>query len=171
MKKAVISSALGLASVLAVPAVALAAATPTFTNDVIVPNVSIGQLKLSESPAVARKSFPGKDCNTSGCDYGAADGAWSVSVVFVQTSKHAKPIVGQISILASKPDTPVDSLKTTRSIGIGSTAAQVKKAYPHTTGSPAEGGYVIAGQGEHRTNFQISNGRVIGVTMSSVRLG
>jgi hypothetical protein len=174
VKKSILG-AVALAS-LAVPAISVAAAAapaPKFATDLIVPNKSLGGLVLGSTPAAARKVFGAKDCNSSGCTYTGSGGV-SANVIFATTKTVKKPFVGRISItggLTGGSAGPFGALKTAKGIGIGSTAQQVKAAYPHATGSVKLGGFSIKGPGEHATGFTLGSGKVTSITMESVSFG
>ncbi len=67
-------------------------------------------------------------------------------------------------------DTPLDRFKTAKGIGIGSTVAKLKQAYPHLKKSNAAL-FDLAGPGESLTLFEIEEGRVAGISMQSIHLG
>ena len=154
------------------PAVSLAAATtPRFPSNTIVPNKSVGGLSLGASPSAARQVFGTKACPSSGCIYSGPDGL-TANVLFGSVKAHTAPTILEITVSAPEgPRAPLDELQTARGVGLGSTAAAVKKAYPHATGSPSRGGYFIAGPGEHSTTFGIEKNRVTSISMVSVHLG
>jgi hypothetical protein len=66
--------------------------------------------------------------------------------------------------------TPLAALKTAKGIGLGSTAAAVKRAYPHVTGNALDG-YEIKGHGEYGTEFHFLHGRVTLIQMQAVHFG
>jgi hypothetical protein len=159
---------------------ALAVALPTFKSDLIVPNQSLAGVKLKSTYKEAVKAFSSgaKGCSTTkGCSWASAGGP-SFSIVFARLTTKGKPIVAEISIRAGESSTgkpvysgPLLALKTSSGIGLGSSASAVKHAYPHATGGPSRGGYVVKGSGERATNFQIEDGHVAGIAMQGVHLG
>jgi hypothetical protein len=168
-----IPGAIALTALLAVPAVSLAAASgpaPRFSGDTIVPNVSVGGLTLNAPAATERRVFAAKECSRGGCSYSAADGA-SVSVLAYQKSKHSKLLIGRISVNVEpgKGD-PFSALKTSRGIGIGSSYAAVKKAYPNAK-KVGTGILEIKGHGTFLTTFQCTSGNVTSIGMESVQFG
>lgn len=171
MKKLIALGAMTLATPMLLPAASLAAVPPKFTSTSIVPNVSLAQFKLGEPAAAARRGFPAADCTSSGCDYQPSGATWSVNLLFVRTSTHGRLFLGQISVLSSKPGTPVDALSTSRGITIGSTVAAVKRAYPHATGNPKLGDLFIKGPGEHSTTITFVDGKVTGFALRSINVG
>jgi hypothetical protein len=169
-----IPGAMALASLLAVPAVALAAAAsgpaPKFAAATIVPNVSLGGLTLNAPTATARRVFAAKECSRGSCSYTAADAA-SVSVLAYQKTKHSKTLIGRIfiSVPPGQSD-PVPALKTAQGIGIGSSYAAVKKAYPNAK-KVGQGALQIKGHGTFSTVFQATGGKVVSIGMESVQFG
>jgi hypothetical protein len=161
---------------------AWAAKLPTFKSDLIVPNKSLAGVTLKSTYKKAVKAFRSgaSGCSTTtGCVYRAADGA-TFSIQFARLTATSKPIVAQISILAGdkvtgtheKPlfDTPLAALKTAKGIGLGSTRAALKRAYPHATGNAVEG-FTIKGHGEYATSFHLLDGRVTDIQMQALPLG
>jgi hypothetical protein len=180
MRKLIGAGAVALVS-LSLVATAFAAGLPTFKTDLIVPNQSLAGVKLKSTYPEAVRAFASgaKGCSTSKCSYQAADGA-TFSVLFARLTAKSKPIVAQIAIQAGDKTsgttetpvftTPLAALKTAREIGLGATAAAVKRAYPHVTGNTLNG-YEIKGHGEYGTSFHFLHGRVTLIQMQAVDLG
>jgi hypothetical protein len=166
---------------LALPAGAQAA-LPTPHSTLIVPVKSLAGLKLGASLASATAAWgKGGTCGESGCNYESKnDKDGSASFVVAQTSVTAPIAVVKVSIVAgltslASPakknfDTPLDRFKTANGIGIGSTAAKLKHAYPHLK-KPSTDLYELAGPGESLTLFEVEEGRVSGISMQSIHLG
>jgi hypothetical protein len=153
----------------AAPAATAATAAPKLTSDQIVPNKSIGGLTLNGSVASARKVFGAAACNTGGCDYAGPNNTWTLSVMFATTAKKAKPKIVSITFFEPTPTSSAPALQTAQGIGIGSTAAAVKKAYPHLLGSPTTGLYTSTKA--LATAYEIEKGHVSEISMHSVHLG
>jgi hypothetical protein len=158
------------------------AALPTPRSTLIVPVKSLAGVKLGASLASATTAWgQGGTCSESGCNYESKnDKDGSAGFVLAQTSATAPIQVVKVSIdagltsLASGAkknfDTPLDRFKTADGIGIGSTAAKLKHAYPHLK-KPTTGLYELAGPGESLTLFEVEEGRVAGISMQSIHLG
>ena len=67
-------------------------------------------------------------------------------------------------------DTPLAAIKTASGIGLGSTVAALKHAYPHITGSALDG-FAIKGHGAYETRFNLLHGRVTLIQLDGVALG
>jgi hypothetical protein len=168
-----IPGAVALASMLAVPAVSIAAASapaPKFSSDLIVPNKSLGGLTLNAPAASAKKIFGSKACSSTGsCSYETTDA--TLSLVTYQKTRHSKPLIGEISVSAvpGRSD-PFTALQSARGIGLGSSYAAVKKAYPNAK-KFGPGELEIKGHGTFETNFQFAGGKVTRIGMASVQFG
>jgi hypothetical protein len=167
---------------LSLVATAFAAGLPTFKSDLIVPNKSLAGVKLKSTYPEAVQAFSSgaKGCSvTKGCSYRAADGA-TFSILFARLTTKGKPFAAEISIQAGDKvtgttetpvfSTPLAALKTANGIGLGSTAAAVRRAYPHATGNTLQG-YGIKGPGEYGTSFNFLHGRVTLIEMHAVDVG
>jgi hypothetical protein len=173
--------------VLALPAVALAS-FPKFKKTLIVPNKSVGSLKLKVSYGTAIKELgtnKGGECTKSGgCHWGTVS-TGGFSFFMVASKAGATPTVTAITIGAPEnPSTgaarftgPLMKLKTSKKIGLGSTAKAIKHAYPgikvYST-SKTSGEYVIYGKGSvskrPSTTFTVTNGRVVDIGVESRQL-
>ena len=162
----------GLCLALAVPATAVAASAPKFPSDSIVPNVSLGGLKLNAPTNTAKAVFPAKDCNGGGCSYTAPDNTWSLSVMFAQKTKTAKPVIGEITLYGTPTASGLPSLASSSGVGIGSTTATLKKAYPHLVGN-AKNGYGTTADYMKlpATRYGILSGRVNEISIRSFNFG
>ena len=174
MKKVLVMTAVALAC-LGSTATALAAssALPTFKSDLIVPNRSLAGVSLFSTDTGARRAFRtgGSSCSVKrGCVYESRDGS-SFSIGFAITKSRRTPFVGEITISAADGfHTPLASLKTADGIGLGSTAAAVKRAYPRVVGS-ADSDYTLVGRGAVRTVFGLAKGRVTTISLLGVHVG
>jgi hypothetical protein len=178
------SLAVGVAFALALPALAQAASLPKSTaSSLIVPAKSLGGVKLSSSIAAATAAWgKGGTCSASGCEYGGTSGAsgklGQASILLGKLTESSPLMVVAITIqvghvgTTAKPEfnTPLTRFKTSSGIGLGSTTAQLKRAYPHVK-SESAGVYNIAGAGESNTTFVAEKGRIESIQMESVHLG
>ncbi len=158
------------------------AALPTTHSTLIVPVKSLAGVKLGSSLASATAAWgKGGTCSDSGCNYESTkDKDGTASFIVAQTSTTAPIKVVKVSIeagLASLAygakknfDTPLDRFKTAKGIGIGSTVANLKHAYPGLK-KPSTGLFDLAGPGESVTLFEVQEGRVAGISMQSIHLG
>jgi hypothetical protein len=174
----------GVAALVSLSLVATAFATglPTFKSNLIVPNKSIAGVKLKSTYPEAVKAFKSgaKGCSvTKGCSFGTAAGA-TFSILFARLTTQGTPFVAEISVQAGEKGagtkamgvftTPLAALKTANGIGLGSTAAEVRRAYPHATGNALEG-FTIKGHGEYATSFHLLDGRVTLIQMEGADVG
>jgi hypothetical protein len=159
------------------------AALPTTRSTLIVPVKSLAGVKLGASLASATAAWgKGGTCGESGCNYESAkDKDGTASFLMAQTSTTAPIEVVKVSIEAGVTnvsssggkknfDTPLDRFKTAQGIGIGSTVAKLKHAYPALKKSSA-GLFDLAGPGQSLTLFEVEEGRVAGISMQSMHLG
>ncbi len=176
-KKSSIVAVAALAGAFIVPAVALAApgaaptAAPKFTSSYIVPTKSLGGLKLGAPATTATQVFPAKDCSVTrgGCSYTAPGQAWTLSVVFAAKTQTSKPFIGEIDLSAATPTAPsLPDLKTASGIGIGSTAAELKHAYPTLLGSKLD--YYTSTK-LPLTVYAFTGSRLTSISLRSVELG
>jgi hypothetical protein len=162
------------------------AALPTTHTTLIVPVKSLAGVKLGSSLASATAAWgKGGTCSAGGCQYGSnLTKVGAASFLVAQTTTTAPVEVVRVSIEAGvtndtatgKKDfnTPLDRFKTAKGIGIGSTVSELKRAYPHVKPTTAVGSisvYTLAGPGESLTLFDVTEGRVFGISMQSVHLG
>jgi hypothetical protein len=166
---------------LSLVATAFAAGLPTFKSNLIVPNQSLAGVKLKSTypEAVQVLKSGAKGCSITRCSYEGADGS-TFSVLFARLTAKSKPFVAQIMLQAGSKvtgttetpvfTTPLVALKTANGIGLGSTVAAVKHAFPHATGNALDG-YEIKGHGEYGTSFHFLHGRVTSIELQAVDLG
>ena len=182
MRKFAVPGAAALACMLLMAVSARAAGLPTFKSDLIVPNHSVAGVRLHAGYGAAVSAFRsgGRQCSLKqGCSYQLANGS-TFSLTFVRLTTHGSPFVGQITISAGRTvsgsrsspdfDTPLATLKTASGIGLGSTAAAVKRAYPHIR-KDSSVDFTIPGPGEYGTTFTLADGRVAYIEMQAVHLG
>jgi hypothetical protein len=170
--------------VLALPAVALAS-FPKFKKTLIVPNKSVGPLRLNVSYATAIKEIgtsKGGGCTKAGgCHWGTvATGGFAFFMVAPRAG--ATPTVTAVTIAVPEdPSTsaarftgPLMKFKTSKKIGLGSTVKAIKHAYPGIKAYPTSktsGQYVIYGKGSvtkrPSTSFTVTNGRVVDIGVES----
>ncbi len=173
--------AIGLAAVLvlALP-LAANAALPSAGSTLIVPNKSIGGVKLGSSLAAATSAWgKGGTCGVSGCTYAAAQGHGGTASFLVAATVTGGPekvvsVDVEAGLLGNSGkrnfNTPISRFKTANGIGVGSTVSQLRHAYPHLT-KRAANYYVILGPAVTFTGFGILEGRVENIKMQDVQLG
>jgi hypothetical protein len=182
MRKTVAAGAGALVILALSAAGALAVTLPTFKSDLIVPNKSVAGVTLKSTYKQAIQAFRSgaKGCSTTkGCSFRASNGA-TFSVLFARETQKSKPFVAEITVEAGAKyvgstetplfDTPLTALKTAQGIGLGSTLAAVKRAYPHAVGSAVRG-LEIKGHGAYETHFNFTKGHVTLIAMQGVALG
>lgn len=179
--KARITIALVAAFALAIPAAAVQAAQPNAKSTLIVPNKSLGGVKLGSSLAAAEAAW-GKNgtCTASGCTYTTSSGkVGSASFLLAALAPGARATVVSVSVEAGLLGTatklnfnsPLDRFRTVSGIGIGSTVKRLRHAYPHLIKETGASFYTLKGPGEGFTGFDVVEGRVASVHMQSVHLG
>lgn len=144
---AVALSALGAAP-------AAQAALPKFKDKTIVIGKSIGGVKIGAPAAAAKKAWGGAAgglCDDFSCLYrvkGDTNGTSGEGTIAFQNKTKVTRVSLKSAIAATSGHTfkaPFTTPKTSKGIGLGSTAAKVKKAYPKTKES---GNFLtIAGKG------------------------
>jgi hypothetical protein len=182
MRKLLTTGAVALVTLALCATAALAVTLPTFKSDLIVPNRSLAGVTLKSTYKEAVRAFRSgtRGCSTTkGCSYRASNGA-TFSILFAKLTETGKPIVAEISILAGDKvsgdhetplfDTPLAALKTAQGIGLGSTVAALRHAYPHLSGSALDG-FEMKGPGDYGTHFGVLDGRVTLIQMEGVHVG
>jgi hypothetical protein len=177
MRKVLAAGAVALAT-LALCASALAAVLPTFRSDLIVPNRSVAGITLMSHRTLALqklRSGAGNCRSMKSCTYTAANGA-SFSMEFIGQSIGSPRVVASITIQAGHRmsgstevpvlTTPLTALKTSGGIGLGSTLAVVRRAYPHATGN-ARIGLTIKSH-DFYTKFGFLDGKVTLIEMGAI---
>jgi len=147
---------------LALPA---AATLPHPRSKLIVPGRSIGGVRIGQTSAAARAAWgPGDTC----INKVSGECSWITIHDGVASFTLRAGRVVDVAIAAGPKaagyafDGPLRSLRTRRGIGIGSSVADVRVAYPGLRRTEREL-LVVA---DHRvTSFTISGGRVAGVTV------
>jgi hypothetical protein len=172
-----LSACCAIAVAAALPAVA-GAGLPKQGNTLIVPNKSIGGIALGAKAAQVTAAWGGGKCELQCVFEGpksATGGPAAASVLLEKKSESAPAKVWLISLNAgtklrgndSVPDfdTPLANFKTSKGIGIGSTVAELVKAYPkakrHPVGESAY--YSLSGPGEIATNFNTQEKRITNI--------
>jgi hypothetical protein len=167
------------ALVLAVPAIA-GAALPKPKTTLIVPNKSIGGVALNFKASQVKAAWGGS-CEEFRCLYEAPKkGTKTPSVASVALEGNATgggtPKAWLISINVGRKtvgdesvpdfDTPLSEFKTSKGIGLGSTVAELTRAYPKAKKTPVPGGssfFTISGPGEIATTFATEENRITAV--------
>lgn len=117
------------------------AALPKFKDKTIVIGKSIGGVKLGASAAAAKKAWGGAAgglCDDFSCLYrvkGDTNGTSGEGTLAFQNKTKVTRVSLKSAIAAKGGHTfkaPFTAPKTSKGIGLGSTAAKVKKAYPKT---------------------------------------
>jgi hypothetical protein len=173
LRLAVVSCA--LLAFAAMPAVA-GAGLPRLGNTLIVPNKSIGGVALNSKPSQVTAAWGGK-CEELHCVYeGAkpATGGAATAVAQLERKGESGPEKVWLIVLTAGYtekggetvpdfDTPLTRFKTAKGIGLGSTIAELTRAYPKAKRTPVPGGdpyFSIAGPGEKSTVFTTREKRV-----------
>jgi hypothetical protein len=147
---------------------AQAAGTPKLANKLIVPNKSVGSLKLGQSRSAALAAWgKGTTCGAGGCVFGKepTPASGRAQYALASASEGAPPTVAAI-VLEAGPygkklnfKTPLASFKTAKGIGLGSTKSQLLHAYPHMTSSGGDF-YIIPFSETDETIFELVGDRV-----------
>jgi hypothetical protein len=115
------------------------AATPKLGNKLIVPNKSVGALKLGQSAGAAKAAWGAGTCQTVGlCTFGSRTkgtggfAAYTVTALNTGEPKTLLSIILEAGPIGKKLNfnTPLAKFKSAKGIGLGSTKAQLLKAYP-----------------------------------------
>lgn len=144
------------------------AATPKLKNTLIVPNKSVGALKLGQSPTAAKAAWGAGQCLSSGlCQFGsrpttsAGYAAYAVNTLVAGTAKTVLAITLEAGPFGKPRNykTLLARFKTSKGIGLGSTKTALLHAYPHmTTEQPNV--YIIRQSETVETIFGLEAGRV-----------
>ncbi len=172
---------LALLALAMLPALAQAS-LPSAHSTLIVPNKSLGGVKLGSSLAAATAAWgKGGTCSVSGCNYTTTgDRTGEASFLIGATTVGGPERVLSISIEAGLQgttgvkhsyNTPLARFKTANGIGLGSTLAQLHHAYPHMSKEPGAEYFTLKGPGESLTSFNVEEGRVESIKTQSVHLG
>jgi hypothetical protein len=151
-------AAAALTAALTAPAATALAALPVFRDRTIVPGRSIGGVALGSTPAKARAAWgrSGGSCSAATCDYRVAGDS---SGQRGEGSFSFQPKIDRIQLKAPVGArgyvfrAPFTIPKTTSGIGIGSTVAAVKKAYPKARQVRGSNILRLAGSGRIETYF------------------
>jgi hypothetical protein len=180
LRLAVLSSCACALALVALPALA-SAGLPQASSTLIVPNKSIGGVALGAKVAQVTNAWGATKCEFQ-CLYEAPKKGLrtpaTASVLLEQKSETAPAKVWLISLNAGfKPsgsesvpdfDTPLAEYKTSKGIGIGSTIAELTRAYPKAKRQSVPGGspyFMISGGGEIGTIFSTAENRVTNVVV------
>jgi hypothetical protein len=155
------------------------ASLPSAHSTLIVPNRSLGGVKLGGSLAAATGAWgKGGTCSVSGCNYTTTgDRTGDASFLIGATTVGGPERVLSISIEAGLVgvkhtyNTPLTRFRTANGIGLGSTLAQLHHAYPHMSKEPGAEFFTLKGPGESLTSFNVEEGRVESIKTQSVHLG
>ncbi|HEY2716231.1 MAG TPA: hypothetical protein VGI73_08435 [Solirubrobacterales bacterium] len=179
IRNAVLGATLAL---LVLPPVA-GAALPKTTDTLIVPAHSIGGVSLGATPKAVIRAWGKDDACEYQCLYEGTAGESetpSLAGVLLEKSASGAPKVwgAYISVgentagATSQPNftTPLAKFKTSKGIGLGSTVAELKRAYPAAKkeGSTVLYSYLLKGPRESGTTFSFdTDGRVTEIAIRS----
>ena len=169
--------AAGLAGALALPAVA-DAGFPAPRSTLISPGASIGGVKLNSSYKNAHAAWGGGGaCQVKvDCVYYAGSGkvapTTSPQAMFSVLGGKVYRIQLQAAALGQGTTHPLDAYKTVKGIGLGSTKAQLLKAYPKATNNPTSPDYyTLKGKGTIFTSFVLTKGHVATIIVQAYPVG
>jgi hypothetical protein len=145
------------------------AALPKLKNKLIVPGESIGGAEVGAKLADAKKAWgkKGGKCgepfgpNFPQCEYVGSNPDDGTGFLFANSKRKVNSIRIVVTTGSKKPfDTPLAKFKTKKGIGLGSTQAQIEKAYPKGKTRDVPGGqgqeFFIKGPGKATTTFGYS---------------
>ena len=152
-----------------------ASATPApkppvpFTGLRIVMGTSMGGLALGAKQSKVDGRFPKGDCTVDqgvgSCSYDAPQSAYTVQMSSYTSDVGASPRVILVILQSTSQDKAARKLTTSSGIGIGSTKAQVKRAYPHWT-CPPEPSTCYKTTNGATTEFDFDKGHVEQIQLS-----
>lgn len=179
-----IAVVLGVTVALVLPAIA-GAALPKTSNHLIVPNQSIGSVRLGAklSAVLAAWGHPKQNCEKYFCNFEGAKpktGTPAIASVGLEEKVKGKPPkVWTISLNVPqkevkgtfRPDfnTPLTEFKTAKGIGLGSTVGALKNAYKGMKkyGTAPSYSYTLEGPGNSQTVFVVNGTKITTIAVQS----
>lgn len=150
------------------------AALPKPKTMLIVPGRSIAGLEVGKPETAVAKAWGPGGCTSGTCSYEGKKGTGETAVAYLEERQGTPPKIWMVFISANIADAakpnfegPVSKYRTAKGIGLGSSLAEVRRAYKAVkkTGPTT---YVLSGPGEAETQFGFgSDGRVINLQISA----
>ncbi len=150
------------------------AALPKPKTTLIVPGRSIAGLEVGKPEAAVAKAWGPGGCTSGTCAYEGKKGTGEGAVAYLEERQGTAPKIWMVFISANVADAakpnfegPVSKYRTAKGIGLGSSLAEVRRAYKAAkkTGPTT---YVLKGPGEAETQFGFgSDGRVVNLQISA----
>ncbi len=178
----VCAAALALALVAIVVPGSATAALPKTTSDLIVPAHSIGGVSLGASARAVTKAWGKDDACEYQCLYegtaGKSETPSRAGALLEKSASGAPKVWGAYISVGENMEgstarpiftTPLTKFKTSKGIGLGSTAAELKRAYPAAKKDQAGlSSYALKGPRESATIFTLAaDHRIIEIAISS----